>query len=43
MRLLSNLRRMTDKTCLLISHKRAALDVCDSVYRIINGKIDKLK
>lgn len=40
-RVLSNLQKMTDKTCLLISHKKAALDVCDSVYTIKDGKIYK--
>lgn len=38
---LSNLRKMTDKTCLLISHKKAALNVCDCVYSIKDGKINK--
>ena len=41
-KLLSNLRSMTDKTCLLISHKSAALEVCDSAYRIIHGKIEPI-
>ena len=40
-RLLSNLRSMTDKTCLLISHKKAALEVCDSAYRIRLGGIER--
>ncbi len=39
-RLLSNLRSMTDKTCLLISHKKAALEVCDSAYRIRLGGVE---
>lgn len=41
--LLSNLRSMTDKTCLLISHKTAALEVCDSAYRIAHGKIERMQ
>lgn len=40
-RVLTNLRSMTDKTCLLISHKKAALHVCDSIYTIKDGKINK--
>ena len=40
-RLLENLRSMTDKTCLLISHKKAATEICDSVYRIVDGKIER--
>lgn len=41
-RLLENLRSMTDKTCLLISHKKAATEICDSVYRIVDGKIERI-
>ena len=41
--LLTNLRSMTDKTCLLVSHKRAALEVCDSAYRIVHGKIEQMQ
>ncbi|MBQ7255878.1 MAG: ABC transporter ATP-binding protein [Oscillospiraceae bacterium] len=40
-RLLENLRSMTDKTCLLISHKKAATEICDSVYRVVDGKIER--
>ena len=41
-RVLNNLRSMTDKTCLLISHKKAALQVCDTVYAIRDGKVTKV-
>ena len=41
-RILTNLRGMTDKTCLLISHKKAALEVCDSVYHIVDGRIERI-
>ena len=38
-RVLKNLRTMTDKTCLLISHKRAALAVCDHAYTLEDGRV----
>lgn len=31
---LSALKQLTDKTCILVSHKRAAMDICDKVIRI---------
>lgn len=35
---LRNLRTLTDKTCICISHRPAALDVCDRVIRVEDGK-----
>ena len=35
---LRNLRTLTDKTCLCISHRPAALNVCDRVIRVEDGK-----
>lgn len=35
---LRNLRRLKDKTCLCISHRPAALEVCDRVIRVEDGK-----
>lgn len=35
---LRNLRRLTDKTCLCISHRPAALEVCDRVIRVEDGQ-----
>ncbi len=32
--LLSAIREMTDKTCVIVSHKQAAFDICDSVIYI---------
>lgn len=32
--LLSSIREMTDKTCIIVSHKQAAFDICDSVIYI---------
>lgn len=45
MNLLKAIREMTDKTCIIISHKQAAFDICDSVIYIEkkgineNGKV----
>ena len=33
--LLKSLKDMTDKTCIIVSHKQAALDICDNTVRII--------
>lgn len=38
-RLLQNLRSMQNKTCILISHKRAALEMCDKELRIVDGEV----
>ena len=32
--LLAAIRSMTDKTCIIVSHKQAAFDMCDSVIYI---------
>ena len=39
LRLLQNLRNLRDKTCIIISHKKAAEDFCDRVITIDNKKI----
>ena len=38
-RLIENLRELQDKTLLLITHKKAALSVCNKELKIIDGKI----
>lgn len=38
-RLLKNLRAMENKTCVIVSHKPAALTVCNKEIRIEDGKI----
>ncbi|MBQ8228828.1 MAG: ABC transporter ATP-binding protein [Clostridia bacterium] len=38
-RLIQNLRELNDKTLLIITHKKAALSVCNKELKIINGKI----
>ena len=37
--ILQNIKNMTDKTCIIISHKKSALDFCDKQLHITNGKI----
>lgn len=37
--LLFAIREMTDKTCVIVSHKKAAFDICDSVIHIEKKKI----
>ncbi|MBQ8001607.1 MAG: ABC transporter ATP-binding protein [Ruminococcus sp.] len=39
LRLLENIRKLSDKTCILISHKKAANSLCNKEVRIIDGKI----
>ena len=38
-RLLSNIKALKDKTCIIISHKRAAFDICNKHIFIENKKI----
>ncbi len=40
-RVLRNLRMLTDKTCLCISHRPAALAVCDRVIHVENGQFNE--
>jgi ATP-binding cassette subfamily B protein len=37
--LLENLRSMTDKTVIIVTHRPAALSICDRVIRVVEGKI----
>ena len=39
LRLLQNIKKLTDKTCILISHKKAANEMCNKEVRIADGKI----
>ncbi len=39
LRLLENIKKLSDKTCILISHKKAANALCDKEVRIVDGKI----
>ena len=38
-RVLQRLRGLPDRTCLCISHRPAALQICDRVIRVVDGKI----
>ncbi|MBE7040989.1 MAG: ABC transporter ATP-binding protein [Ruminococcaceae bacterium] len=37
--ILAALKARKDKTCILVSHKKAALEVCDKVFHVENGKL----
>lgn len=39
MRFLTNLKELKDKTCIIVSHKRAALEICNKHIQIIDQKI----
>ena len=38
-RVLQRLRALPDRTCLCITHRPAALDICDRTIRVVEGKI----
>ena len=40
-RMLKNISSMRDKTCLIVTHRRAALDICDYRLRITEGGLTK--
>lgn len=42
-RLLNNIKKMTDKTCLIISHKKAAFSLCSKEIRIENGRLKTIE
>ena len=39
MQFLSNLKELENKTCIIVSHKRAALEICNKHIQIIDSKI----
>ena len=39
--LLKNISSMRDKTCIIVTHRRAALDICDYSLHISDGKMTK--
>jgi len=41
-RVLKNIRALPGVMCIIVSHKKAALDICDEVISMKNGKITKL-
>ena len=40
-KLLGNLRSMTDKTVVIVTHRPAALDICDRVLRFTENGIEE--
>lgn len=42
-KVLSNIRSLTKKSCVIVSHKKAAFSICDRVMRIENGKMMEVK
>ncbi len=38
-RFLTNLKQLDDKTCIIVSHKKAALDICNKHVQILDSKI----
>ena len=41
--LLENLRSMTDKTVIIVTHRPAALDICDKIFRFSENGVVVLK
>jgi len=42
-RLLENISAMRDKTCIIVTHRRAALEICDYTLHIADGKMKEEK
>lgn len=42
-RLLENISRMKDRTCFIVTHRRAAMSICDYRLLIENGKLVKME
>ena len=40
--LLQHIRSMTDKTCIIVSHRREVLDACDKTYYLQDGSLHEL-
>ncbi len=38
-RLLANISRMRDKTVIIVTHRRAALDICDEQWQVREGRV----
>lgn len=39
LRFLQNLKNMKNKTCIIVSHKTAALEICNNIYRLLTAKL----
>ena len=42
MKLLESLKELKDKTCIIVSHRKEALEICDKVFCVDNGKFEML-
>ena len=42
-KLLSAIKSMTDKTCIIISHRREVMEACDKTYLLQSGSLNELK
>ncbi len=42
-RLLQNIRKLKDKTCLIVTHRPAALEIADRIIAVENGKLTNRK
>ena len=42
-RLLNAIKSMTDKTCIIISHRREVMEACDKTYILQNGSLNELQ
>ena len=40
--LLQNISAMRDKTCIIVTHRKAALDICDYTLHIADGKMTEI-
>ena len=40
---LSNLKELNNVSCIIVSHKKAALEICNKKIQIIDGKITEVK
>ena len=40
--LLSSIKELTDKTCIIISHRREVIDACDKTFILQNGALNAL-
>ena len=41
-RLLDNLKSMTDKTVIIVTHRPAALEICDRIFRFTENGIEQI-
>ncbi len=41
-KLLENISKMRDKTCIIVTHRRAALNICDYALHIADGKMTQV-